>query len=417
MTHSKWGCMTRIVEIYKQLKDRRVIRAGILYIAVFWLLLQVSDLVSQTDLMGEESVRWIIIVGLAGFPLVLVSSWFFEHPWHQRATLSMLGDLALLVAVSIAAGLLAWHQWSETFRRPVIAVLPFEPTDTQPGTVEMTHHLARQFRMLLATLPDVSVIEDESAGHSSLTAIPLPDKAIALGADYLITGTINQTRLNIRLNVQLFDADGELLWSARFRDRISDQYHLQNAVISALWKPLGQGDAELLRMSEILQSCEYPTDRELIIEIAAAGRSLAGPVPLSESALELMIAELDSRAEGLNEAGLIHLLRAEARLALLRTVEPVRRPVVQELARHDLEEARFLCPALPAVKRLELLSTRNLEAENLDVNEILRRYPNDAAVLVRLADIASGKSDIQAAEEFRREACLLNPLSERYACD
>jgi len=119
----------------------------------------------------------------------------------------------------------------------------------------------------------------------------------------------------------------------------------------------------------------------------------------------------------LNEAGLVHLLRAEARLALLGIVEPARRPVVQELARHDLEEARFLCPALPAVKRLDLLSTRNLEAEDLDVSEILRRYPNDAEVLVKLAEIAMDRDDAGMAAKFRHEACLLNPLSEQYVCD
>jgi len=409
--------MSRIAEIYKQLKDRKVIRASIIYLAVFWLLLQVADVVSETDLISEGTVRWIIILGLSGFPLVLLFSWFFEHPWHQRETLSMLGDLALLLVVSTAAGLLAWQQWSKTFSRPVIAVLPFEPTDIQTGTVEMTHHLAQRFRMLLASLPEIRVIENESAWHSSLTAVPLAEKASALGADYLITGTINQTRLNIRLNVQLFDATGNLLWNDRFRDRISDQYHLQNAVMTALWKPLGLAEAELLRISAILQSCEYPLDRNLIIELAADSLALVGPKPLSQAALERMITELDLRAEGLNEAGLVHLLRAEVRLALLQIIEPVRRSVVQELARQDLVEARFLCPELPSVERLFLLSTRELEASTLDLNEIMQRHPNDAALLVRLAEIASGREDAETADEYRQTACLLNPLSERYACD
>ncbi|MCH7822576.1 MAG: hypothetical protein IIA07_11205 [Proteobacteria bacterium] len=409
--------MSRIVEIYKQLKNRRVIRAGIIYIALFWLLLQVADAVSGTDLISERVVRWLIMGGLAGFPLVLILSWFFEHPWHQRELLSIAGDVALLAIVSVATGLLAWQQWSDTFNRPVIAVLPFEPTDTQPGTIEMTHHLAQRFRMLLASLPEIRVIEIESAWHSSLVAIPLSEKAHALGADYLVTGTINQTRLNIRLNVQLFEADGQLLWTHRFRDRINDQYHLQNAVMTALWEPLGLADAELLRISEVLQSCEYPIDRDLIIKLAAAGRRLAGPARLSQSALEQMITDLDLWAEGLNEAGLVHLLRAETRLALLPLIDPVRRSVVQELARQDLEDARFLCPALPAIERLSLLSTRRLEAENLDLTQIMRRHPNDAELLLRLAEILSAKGDDEMAAEYRLNACLLNPLSVRYTCD
>jgi TolB-like protein len=389
----------------------------VVYLAVFWLLLQVADVVSKTDLISEDTIRWLILGGVILFPIVLVLSWFFEHPWHERETLSMAGDAVLLMAVTIAASLLAWQQWNKTFNRPVIAVLPFEPTDTQPGTIEMTHHLAERFRMLLATLPEVRVIEVESAWHPSLAAIPMTDKASALGADYLVTGTINQTRLNIRLNVQLFDAKGQFLWSHRFRDRLIDQYHLQNAVMVALWEPLGLTEAELLRVSEILQSCEYPVDRDLIIELAAAGNDLAGPEPMSRAALEQLITDLDQWAEGLNEAGLVHLLRAQARLALLQAVEPVRRPVIQELARQDLEEARFLCPALPAIEKLFLLSTHELQSESLDFDGLIGRHPNDATIFSRLAKIAADQGDEEAANGYRQEACALNPLSERYSCD
>lgn len=126
--------MSRIVNFYKQLKDRRVIRAGIIYLAAFWLLLQVADLVSAADLISETTIRWLIIVGLVLFPCVLVLSWFIEHPWQERELLVMAGDAALLAAVAIAAGLLVYQQWQKAYHRPVSAVLPFEPTDAQPGT-------------------------------------------------------------------------------------------------------------------------------------------------------------------------------------------------------------------------------------------------------------------------------------------
>ncbi len=409
--------MSRLVEIYKQLQNRRVIRAAVVYLAVFWLLLQVADVVSETDLVSEEFVRWLIIGGMILFPVVLILSWFFEHPWHQRETLSMIGDLALLTTVTVAAGLLAWQQWNKTFTRPVIAVLTFEPTDTQPGTIEMTHHLAQQFRMLLASLSEVRVIENESAWHASLAAMPMSEKASILGADYLVTGTINQTRRNIRLNVQLFDAEGQLLWNDRFRDRVIDQYRLQHAVMTALWDPLGLTEAELLRVFEILQSCEYPVDRDLILELAAGSRAMTSPEPMDRLDLEKLITDLDQWAEGLNEAGLLHLLRAEARLALLQLVEPVRRSIIQELARQDLEDAGFLCPALPGIERLVLLSTRELEADGLDIAEVIRRHPNDAAILLRLAEIAGKRNDEEASNGFRQEACILNPLGKLYSCD
>ena len=159
--------MSRLTELYKQLKKRRVIRAGVVYIAVFWLSLQVVAILVESSFIGEAVIRWLIMGGVVLFPAVLILSWFFEHPWHERNALSMVGDLALLIVVSLVAGLLAWQQWNNTFSQPVIAVLPFEPTDIQPGTDVLTHHLTERFRMLLASLSEGRVIEAESASHRS----------------------------------------------------------------------------------------------------------------------------------------------------------------------------------------------------------------------------------------------------------
>ena len=69
-------------DLYAQLKDRRVIRTAIIYVALLWAILQVGDLLADAQLMSAIAVRWVIIVGVVGFPLALFASWFFENPWR-----------------------------------------------------------------------------------------------------------------------------------------------------------------------------------------------------------------------------------------------------------------------------------------------------------------------------------------------
>lgn len=47
--------MPRLTELYTQLKKRRVIRAGVVYIAVFWLSLQVIDMDNDPPFVADQS--------------------------------------------------------------------------------------------------------------------------------------------------------------------------------------------------------------------------------------------------------------------------------------------------------------------------------------------------------------------------
>ncbi len=126
--------MSRLTDFFQQLSKRRVIRAGVLYAAGLWLILQVADLLAQAGMVSDDFVRWMILLGLIFFPVTLALTWFFEHPWHERPWLAMAGDIAMLLIISLAAGLLAHEQWTKSFTLPVVAVLNLEPTDAQPGT-------------------------------------------------------------------------------------------------------------------------------------------------------------------------------------------------------------------------------------------------------------------------------------------
>jgi len=127
---------------YEQLKRRRVIRAAVIYAALLWALLQVVDLLAEAELVSESVVRWMILLGVVGFPLMLIGSWFVESPWKKRRWTSIAGDLLIIVAIAVAAVLFAWQQWFQTFARPIVAVMAIEATDTRADTADLAveHH-------------------------------------------------------------------------------------------------------------------------------------------------------------------------------------------------------------------------------------------------------------------------------------
>ena len=56
----------------------RIFRAGALYAASMWLLVQVATQVFPFFHIAEWIVRWIVIAAVIGFPFALLFSWFYE---------------------------------------------------------------------------------------------------------------------------------------------------------------------------------------------------------------------------------------------------------------------------------------------------------------------------------------------------
>ncbi len=401
--------LSRLTDLYEQLKDRRVIRAALVYVALFWLLMQVADLLAEAEILSQESVRWLILLSLVGFPIVLILSWFYEGSWHGRRWPAVLGDAAIILAIAAGAFLLAWQHWFTSFTRPILAVIRIEVTDTREDTADLADHLATRFRLLLATRPEIRVIETESSLHADLSNLPVVEKAAALHADLLLGGTINQSDSDIRLNLQLFSADGELIWSERFQDRLIDQSQLQNRVLRELWPYLPLPDQALDDIQNIVMGCKYPADRKSILAIARIGRS--GPHDPVE-----LTSELTLLIEQQSDSGLLHLARAKIYFRLLSVAPPARKSVLQRLAIQDLDRADAHCPGYPEIALAKIYNTLQLEQSNFRTEEYLSRFPNEAHLHLLLARRAHKSGDNATAKILAKDAFVLNSNDPDIRC-
>lgn len=62
----------------EELKERGVLRAAGLYIALAWLLLQIGDVVFPAFDIPDSTLRYIFLGAIIGFPIAMLVSWFYD---------------------------------------------------------------------------------------------------------------------------------------------------------------------------------------------------------------------------------------------------------------------------------------------------------------------------------------------------
>jgi TolB-like protein len=401
------GKTTRSHEFYEQLKNRRVIRTAVVYLAFFWGAVEVADLLAGAAIMREGLVRWLIAGGALAFPVVLTMSWFFEAPWRKRRWFSVLGDVSAIMAISVAILLLFRGQLFTGLTRPVVAMLPIEPTDTRQDTIDLAAHLSKRFRMLLATSPEIRVVETASSLSDRLATLPIADKSSLLHADYLLAGTVNQGNGLVRLNFQVFNAEADLVWSGNFSDRFIDQAQLQNRVLNEIWPSLPLSAQALEDVRGLIVNCEYPTD-------PAAIRLIAN---LDSANPKYSLEPLNTLIEDRQDSGLLHLARAKAYIEMLEAAEPGDRPVLYNMAMQDLDHAEQQCPGYPGIELLRLSQTRQLQDLQDEQPQIFIRHPSNARLLLQTARDHANRGEYSTAVKLGEEAWLLNPLDAATTCE
>lgn len=112
---------------------------------------------------------------------------------------------------------------------PTLAVLPFAYASADP-TDMLADGVVEEITGALGRVGGFQVIARQSAYALRDESPEIPVAAARLGADYLVEGTVRRAGERVRIGVDLTDAAGRTLWSARFDDRIDDLFDLQDRI-------------------------------------------------------------------------------------------------------------------------------------------------------------------------------------------
>jgi TolB-like protein len=246
----------------RELKRRRVLHTASLYVVGAWVALQVVEVLSGAGL-PPETMRTLLTILSAGFPLAVVAGWFFDI---SKEGITRTGPLAEGEALPplkfidhlLLAGLLtviAADAWilslpapedpvaitpaQETGKR-FIAVLGFSDLDAEHDSVGET--IAGELRSSLTRVAGLRVLGPESSKALSLAGESQLGMAKELAITALLLGEVLLVDDRLRIETRLVGVPaGNQLWSSRFERPVTEAVALQNNLIEQVVAAVAPG--------------------------------------------------------------------------------------------------------------------------------------------------------------------------------
>jgi adenylate cyclase len=435
------------VYFWAELKRRNVFRAGLAWLAMGWLSIEIAARLFPALGFPEVAIRWLIIgCGLMVLPMMLFA-WLFqltpeglrrdrgpqsetpENARSGRRTDQLIIVLLLLALASSAVSRFvlphraAPAPVSEAAApvergplRPMapagpvdprsVAVLPFDSLNPNGGDDWFALGMAEELLNVLARVEGLRVSSRTSSFAFHGSTLGTREIARRLGVAHVVDGSVNRVGDRILINAQLTEAATDtVLWTARYEREFSDVFTLQEkiaqAVADALVESLGVRQVRVHAPTADLQAYElYLRGRQLF---AQRGSALAGARRLLSEAVERdpEFAGAWATLAGAWYVSPSYSKDIEAREALRRASDSAERALAL-----DPNEPT----ALAVQARLVAEGGDRLTAASL-MKRALALAPNDANTWVwqGLGQLEAGH--LRAARESFERARSLDPLS------
>lgn len=296
------------MSVLDELRRRNVFRVAILYIAVAWLILQATDVLSSLLELPEWAGKVVVVILAMGFPLALVISWLYELtpegirrdssdiPAASRAESARRLNLLTLCAAVLAITVIgidrliperstaaepaqitadAESPVSETAKNPpasqAIAVLPFVNLTSDPEQEHLANGITEEILNLLANAQGLRVTSRTSAFSFKGTQEDLPTIARKLGVSYVVEGSVRKAGNSVRVTAQLIDvATDTHLWSQTYDRQIDDVFAIQSDVAGQIAHVLNTA----MSTDELSQIGARPTENLAAWQSFVSGRSI-----------------------------------------------------------------------------------------------------------------------------------------------
>lgn len=259
--------MGTVNEVFSELRRRRVFRVAGLYIVGAWVVLQVFDLAFASWGLPDTALRFVWIAAFILFPLALVFGWRYDiTPKGIVRTGAASGsedlslkatDFVVLVAflgVVFASGwLLIGRISEEQAEQPAaqlpqrsidpfsIAVLPFVTRSSVDDTVFFADGIHDDLLTTLSKVAALKVISRTSVREYRDTTKKIRQIGRELGAANILEGGVQRAGDNVRVNVQLIDAETDQhLWAHTYDRELSMQniFAIQSEIVETIAKQL-----------------------------------------------------------------------------------------------------------------------------------------------------------------------------------
>jgi len=250
---------------WRELRRRRVVRTGGVYVAAAFVVLQLGEIVFPAFNAPDWVLQSVVVLAFLGLPVVLAFAWVYDltpdglaktSEEQGGARVTLVPRLALLIVTSISVGLGAlWFQRSAvtgdgeagvasepgaTARfasldpdAPVTAIAVLPLAHLAEGDDLFARQLHEEVITQLSLLTSLRIVSRTSAERYADSDMLLPEIAAELGVQAVVTGSVAMTSESdsVRISVQLLHAatDTHML-SRSFQREMKDILRLQTEV-------------------------------------------------------------------------------------------------------------------------------------------------------------------------------------------
>jgi TolB-like protein/Tfp pilus assembly protein PilF len=241
-----------------ELRRRNVVRVGIAYVVVAWLLMQLASALEPALLLPDWVDRVVAVFLLIGFPVVLIFAWAFEltpdglkltrdvdrdhsitpvtgkRLEHTIIVLLTLAVVFFLVREVLSPGKESVADSMDTLPAS-IAVLPFDDYSEGKDQDYFSKGIAEEILNLLAKTNALRVAARTSSfafGDSDLDIREIGEK---LEVGTVLEGSVRKAGPTIRITAQLIDVEnGYHLWSETYDRDFKDIFKIQDEIAAAI---------------------------------------------------------------------------------------------------------------------------------------------------------------------------------------
>lgn len=207
---------------WRQLRERKVIRAAIAYIIVGWVVLQVGEVVFEPLALPDWSLKLLIVLVFLGFPIAMVLSWAFEFS-TSGIRRDPAGQVESLEQITPEPG------------APSIAVLPFDDMSERGDQAYFCEGMAEEILNALSKVANLRVASRVAAFQFGGKRADVQEIGRKLNVATVLEGSVRKAGNQLRITAQLVNtSDGYHLWSRQFDRSLEDIFEIQGQIADAI---------------------------------------------------------------------------------------------------------------------------------------------------------------------------------------
>ncbi|HSC12444.1 MAG TPA: tetratricopeptide repeat protein [Rhodanobacteraceae bacterium] len=256
--------------LFAELRRRNVFRACIAYVALGWIVTQVTGTVQPMLHLPDWIGPVVLWIGVIGFPFVIIFSWVYEltpeglkrerevdrsssitHVTGRRLDYIIVGLLVVAIGFTAfdrygprrPAGVSASPATMDSSvpatavraavrdDTPSIAVLPFVNMSEDKANEFFSDGISEELLNLLAKIPALHVAARTSSFSFKGKDVPIPEIAKTLLVAHVLEGSVRKSGDQVRITAQLIRAaDGYHVWSETFDRKLDDIFKIQDEI-------------------------------------------------------------------------------------------------------------------------------------------------------------------------------------------